>query len=54
MVRRDDPATAVKHLAEKGIIVDHRPGHVRVSPHFYNTEEELDRCVGALAEYGRA
>ena len=25
------------------------PGFVRVSPHFYNTEEEVDRCVDALA-----
>jgi selenocysteine lyase/cysteine desulfurase len=49
MVRHADPAGAVRHLAEKGIIVDHRPGHVRVSPHFYNTEEELDRCVQALS-----
>jgi selenocysteine lyase/cysteine desulfurase len=53
MVRHADPAGAVAHLAERGIIVDHRPGHVRVSPHFYNTEEELDRCVEALAGYGR-
>ncbi len=51
MVRHDDPAGAVAHLAGRGIIVDHRPGHVRVSPHFYNTEEELDRCVQALAAY---
>lgn len=51
MVRHRDPAGAVAHLAERGIIVDHRPGHVRVSPHFYNTEEELDRCVEALAEH---
>jgi selenocysteine lyase/cysteine desulfurase len=53
MVRHADPAGAVAHLAARGIIVDHRPGHVRVSPHFYNTEEELDRCVEALAGYGR-
>jgi selenocysteine lyase/cysteine desulfurase len=33
--------------------VDHRPGHVRVSPHFYNTVVELDRCVEALAGFGR-
>jgi selenocysteine lyase/cysteine desulfurase len=50
MVRHPDPAGAVRRLAEKGIIVDHRPGHVRISPHFYNTEEEVDRCVDALAD----
>jgi selenocysteine lyase/cysteine desulfurase len=51
MVRHDDPPGAVRHLAADGIIVDHRPGHVRVSPHFYNTEEEIDRCVERLASF---
>ena len=51
MVRHTDPAAAVAHLAEDGIIVDHRPGFVRVSPHFYNTEEEIDRCVDALSRF---
>jgi len=52
MIQHDDPSGAVKHLAEQGIIVDYRPGHVRVSPHFYNTTEELDRCIEVLAAYG--
>jgi kynureninase len=51
MIRHTDPAGAVKHLAEQGVIVDHRPGFVRVSPHFYNTEEEIDRCVDVLSGY---
>ncbi|MBI4540780.1 MAG: aminotransferase class V-fold PLP-dependent enzyme [Gemmatimonadetes bacterium] len=51
MIRHPDPAGAVAHLANQGIIVDHRPGHVRVSPHFYNTPDELDRCVEVLAAY---
>jgi kynureninase len=48
MVRHGDPAGAVRRLARDGIIVDHRPGYVRVSPHFYNTHDELDRFVGLL------
>jgi selenocysteine lyase/cysteine desulfurase len=52
MIRHGDPARAVRALAEQGIIVDHRPGHVRVSAHFYNTEAEVDRCVEALAAFG--
>ena len=52
MIRHDDPAGAVRHLAEQRVIVDHRPGFVRVSPHFYNTEEEIDRCVDVLASFG--
>lgn len=51
MIQHDDPSGAVKHLAEEGIIVDYRPGHVRVSPHFYNTTDELDRCIEVLAAY---
>ena len=51
MVRHPDPPEAVKHLANAGIIVDHRPGHVRVSPHFYNTEEEVHLFLDALAGF---
>lgn len=51
MVRHADPAGAVRYLAERGIIVDHRPGHVRLSPHFYNEEAEVERCVEELAAY---
>lgn len=54
MIQHDDPPGAVHHLAEHGVIVDHRPGHVRVSPHFYNTEEEVDRCVDVLGAFGRS
>jgi len=53
MVHHDDPPGAVRHLADHDVIVDHRPGYVRVSPHFYNTEEEVDRCVDVLASFGR-
>ena len=53
MIRHGDPAGAVRHLAEQDVIVDHRPGFVRVSPHFYNTEEEIDRCVQALVSFAR-
>jgi selenocysteine lyase/cysteine desulfurase len=49
MIEHADPATAVARLAEQGIIVDARPGYVRVSPHFYNTEEEIDRFMRVLA-----
>lgn len=45
-----DPWQAVARLAQDGIVVDARPGRVRVSPYFYNTEEENERCVQALAK----
>ncbi len=49
MIAHDTPARAVEALAAKGIIVDWRPGHVRVSPHFYNTEAEIDAVIETLA-----
>lgn len=49
MVRHPRPAETVEALAREGIIVDHRPGHIRISPHVYNTREELDRIVEAVA-----
>lgn len=51
MIGMGDPKGAVDHLAERGIIVDHRPGHVRVSPHFYNLESELDLVIEELARW---
>ncbi|MGH7503581.1 MAG: aminotransferase class V-fold PLP-dependent enzyme [Longimicrobiales bacterium] len=52
MVAHDNPAGAVATLAERDIIVDWRPGFVRFSPHFYNTEAEIDAAVAALAGDG--
>lgn len=49
MVQHPDPAEAVADLAAAGIIVDWRPGYVRISPHFYNTEAEIDLVADALA-----
>jgi selenocysteine lyase/cysteine desulfurase len=52
MIPHDEPAAAVQRLADQDIIVDYRPGYVRVSPHFYNTHDELDRLVDVLAGGG--
>ena len=49
MIEHDDPPAAVTRLAAERVIVDHRPGYVRVSPHFYNTPEELDHFVELLS-----
>jgi kynureninase len=38
-------------LLAREIIVDYRPGAgIRVAPHFYTTDEELDAAVGAIDE----
>jgi kynureninase len=49
MVAMSDPKAAVAELDRAGIVVDHRPGFVRVSPHVYNTEDEVDQAVATLA-----
>jgi kynureninase len=44
-------APVADELIRRGIIVDHRPGAgIRIAPHFYNTEEEIDRAIAALIE----
>lgn len=41
----------VRALEARGILVDHRPGAgIRVSPHYYTLEDELDEFVEALSE----
>ncbi|UCF18343.1 MAG: aminotransferase class V-fold PLP-dependent enzyme [Gemmatimonadota bacterium] len=49
MVEHRDPAAAVKRLRDAGVIVDHRPGAVRMSPHFYNTTEDSAAAIEAMA-----
>jgi len=50
LVRHDDAAGAVRQLADRNIIVDHRAGYVRVSPHFYNTPDENRMFIDALRQ----
>jgi kynureninase len=39
-------------LIARGVIVDYRPGAgIRMAPHFYNTEEEIDRAMVTLGEF---
>lgn len=35
-------------LCKKNIVVSYREGAIRVSPHFYNTEEEIERLIEVL------
>ena len=52
MLRADDPAAIVRSLREQQILVDYRPGYVRVSPYFYNTVEDNMVLVDALKGLG--
>jgi selenocysteine lyase/cysteine desulfurase len=44
-----DPARAVDALRANGLICDYRPGLIRLSPHHFNTLEEMDRALALLA-----
>jgi selenocysteine lyase/cysteine desulfurase len=48
MLPRQDPHADVRRLAERGFIVDARPGHVRVSPYFYNVPEDHRQMLEQL------
>jgi kynureninase len=43
--------TVANELIRRGVIVDYRPGAgIRIAPHFYNTDDEIDRAVATLTE----
>ena len=45
----------VAELGRRGVLVDFRPGAgVRISPHFYTTDEELSKTVAELADVAGA
>jgi kynureninase len=44
-----EPQRAVDLLRSKGVITDSRPGLIRLSPHYFNTADELDRALELLA-----
>ncbi|MCE9532277.1 MAG: aminotransferase class V-fold PLP-dependent enzyme [Planctomycetes bacterium] len=46
------PFKIKKHCEERGIIVNVRSGRLRISPHAYNTFEEIDRVIECLKEPG--
>jgi len=44
-----DPRLAVQKLRAGGVICDSRPGLIRLSPHYFNTADEIDRALEVLA-----
>ncbi len=48
--RHDQADRLQKELQNRGITVSTRVGHLRVSPHFYNTTEEIDAMFDAIAK----
>ncbi len=49
-----DSARIARRLLEEDVLIDHRPGAgIRLSPHFYNTEAEIDRAMERMADLAR-
>ena len=42
-------ATVAQELIKRNVIIDHRPdAGIRIAPHFYSTDEEVDRAIETL------
>jgi cysteine desulfurase/selenocysteine lyase len=46
-----EPPRAGAFLQERGIEVTVKPEGLRISTHYYNSEQDVDTCVGALVAY---
>lgn len=44
----DDPDAIVKALVAQGVVCTARAGYLRLAPHFYNTDQEIDKAVSLL------
>lgn len=50
MIGVDNGPAMVERLAERRVFVDSRPGAgLRISPHFFNTDDEVDEAMNVLA-----
>jgi len=47
-----EPARLLSALSDQGIVCGERDGNLRLSVHFYNHEDDIDRLVRALASTG--
>ena len=51
MIDVPNGATITEELLRRQVIVDYRPNAgIRIAPHFYSTEDEIDRAVETIAE----
>ncbi len=49
MVPQADPQHTVRRLTEAGVVADARPGHVRLSPFFYNVIDDHAAAIEVLS-----
>jgi len=45
---REKTADLYQHLRKENIVVSLREGNIRVSPHLYNTERDIDRLISVI------
>jgi len=50
MLGVENPERLEAELQRRGIFVDWRPGVLRISPHFFNTDEEIEQALTMLGE----
>ena len=50
LVADEDPGATTEFLRGRGIMVTQKPEGIRVSTHFYNNDDDIDRLVAALRE----
>jgi selenocysteine lyase/cysteine desulfurase len=50
LVALDDPRGATEFLRSRGIVVTEKPEGIRVSTHFYNNEDDVEKLVTALKQ----
>ena len=50
-LRGDDPLRLWRYLSERNVICALRGGGVRLSPHFYNSNKELESVIELINEY---
>ena len=51
VVSTPDHAGCHRELSERGVICDFRPeAGIRLGPHFFNSEDEVRRAIGELAD----
>lgn len=51
LVALDNPRGATEFLRSRGILVTQKPEGLRVSTHFYNNEQDIERLVSAVKEH---
>ena len=49
-LRDADPAPLLAELRQRGVVCAARDGNLRLSVHFYNHEDDIDRVAQALSD----